>query len=75
MGIKDYNKYYNYVKFGVGGCFVIKKWIEKEQDKNRLRFFTYSVYGVCLVIFFSFIYQKMLDNTFNNNFIKVDLPQ
>ncbi len=34
---------------------MIKKWIEKEQDKNRLRFFTYSVYGVCLVIFFSFL--------------------
>ena len=34
---------------------MIKKWIEKEQEKNRLRFFTYSVYGICLFVFFSFI--------------------
>ena len=34
---------------------VIKKWIEKEQNKNRLRFFTYTVYGICLTLFFMFL--------------------
>lgn len=34
---------------------MIKKWIEKEQSKNRLRFFTYSVYGICLTIFFALL--------------------
>ena len=34
---------------------MIKKWIEKEQEKNRLRFFTYSVYGICLFLFFGFL--------------------
>lgn len=32
---------------------MIKKWIKQEQDKNRLRFFTYTVYGICLGLFFA----------------------
>lgn len=34
---------------------MLKKWVEKEQSKNRLRFFTYTIYGICLIVFFSFL--------------------
>ena len=58
MGIKEYILIYlcESVILGQGRTHMIKKWIEKEQAKNRLRFFTYTIYGICLSIFFIFLF-------------------
>lgn len=58
---------------------MIKKWLKDEKEKNSLRFFTYTVYGVCLFVFFAILLSLFglflgSQSSLNNMFIMNSRP-